>query len=77
MEQFADDRAFLLGIRDPLQRVQELFGRVDRDQAFAHRRPKGLDHLFRLALAHHARVDKDAPQLIADRLAAYERMWDG
>ena len=67
-DEFAsDDLAFLFGIGDPGELVEETVGRVDVDQVRAELFAEHLDDLFAFALAHQAVVHVHANELLADR----------
>src|SRR3712207_2765872 len=67
-EALADQLAFGLWIRNPFERLEELFLRVYRYQRDLEIVVEGPDHLLRLALAQQPGIDEDALQPIADRL---------
>ena len=65
-EELADDLSLLLGLGDTHERRQKSFRGIDRDQLDAECLPKQRFDFLALVLSHHAVVDEDAGQLIAD-----------
>ena len=67
-EQFADGLALGFRIVDAFERLEEGIGGVDMDQRNVVVVPEQRHDVFRLAEAKQSVIDKDASELLADRL---------
>ncbi len=67
-ELLTDDLALLLGLGDTDQPVEEALARVDGDERDAEVLGEHLDHVLGLVPAHHALVDEDTGETVADGL---------
>ena len=67
-EELSDRLALGFGLGDSPQLVEEAAPRIDVDEFDSHVALERLDHLRAFVLAHEARVDVHARQLLADRL---------
>ena len=69
----ADDLALALGIGHALERLEKARAGVDGVQLQLEVAPENVLHLLALAFAEQAVVDKDALELVADRLVQQRR----
>ena len=65
-ELLADNLALLLRINDAPERAEEVFGGVCVNEISLEVAVEGVAYCLRLALTHHAVVDEDAGEAVAD-----------